>query len=703
MIITPTPQKKKQKKNQNYFISSEKKKKPKTKNLDLQIVQNNLDIIKTDKSYLQHILQSKQYRPSELLLKQFEQDINTSLLGSNVQDKRAVGSFIGITVIGVLGFLASGLNPIGLIAGAIAGGFIGQYAGRKIKKKLITNKKLLQNDLFQLKLKCLIQFGYESMKIYKNDLNTYRFFVEKIIQELKIIIFQKYFRVQFQKGLIKVQKKAILLFEKEYCLKTLRLSYKLTKIIIFSKEKFTQQDEMELLDIYLNVLSPLLLILNENYSILSHQMQIFRFKMEKLLKNYKILQILDKQELFINLEKQIQIQQIQELDKQLDKQIDIKAFERLFNTEQFKNLMENEQNKDNQQKDSNENDSKNEKQGRLIDLYINIIEQEEQKIKIEEENNNNIDEKISQNSRQNAVYFSKKKIFQPKDTIIEKRNTQQQAVFSDQVPKKNIDNDSVKSPISSKFQKKPEKQTVKDDLENKEDIQIEIKKSISKRKIEDSKISEDNGTNIFLKLVTLVQQNPEDSKHQWEKVMKKGETVGIYTKMTPGNACVLVRCEAYVENCTSEEVFIQIYNAKIRSQWDKVTQGFQVLDTISEGVDVIYFFVDPGLGVTKRDFVQQRILKRDYPEKGQITIAFFSIQHSSQPEKKGFIRAHSYIAGYVIRPVGQHTQLTIMTQSDVKGVVPKYVVNYMAARQPPKWVESMQKGCQDYRKQYQKK
>lgn len=41
--------------------------------------------------------------------------------------------------------------------------------------------------------------------------------------------------------------------------------------------------------------------------------------------------------------------------------------------------------------------------------------------------------------------------------------------------------------------------------------------------------------------------------------------------MVPSNPCVLVRAEALVEGCNSEEVFIQIYNAKIRSKWDKVT------------------------------------------------------------------------------------------------------------------------------------
>lgn len=41
--------------------------------------------------------------------------------------------------------------------------------------------------------------------------------------------------------------------------------------------------------------------------------------------------------------------------------------------------------------------------------------------------------------------------------------------------------------------------------------------------------------------------------------------------MIPGNPCVLVRAEAIVEGCNPEEVFVQIYNAKLRISWDKVT------------------------------------------------------------------------------------------------------------------------------------
>lgn len=80
--------------------------------------------------------------------------------------------------------------------------------------------------------------------------------------------------------------------------------------------------------------------------------------------------------------------------------------------------------------------------------------------------------------------------------------------------------------------------------------------------------------------------------------------------------------------------------------------------------DIIYFYIDPGFGVTKRDFLQKRAVRRDYPQKGEITIVFFSTTHPSMPETKGTIRAISHIAAYIIRPVKEGANschLTIIT------------------------------------------
>lgn len=88
-----------------------------------------------------------------------------------------------------------------------------------------------------------------------------------------------------------------------------------------------------------------------------------------------------------------------------------------------------------------------------------------------------------------------------------------------------------------------------------------------------------------------------------------------------------------------------------------------MIETLGHMQDVIYFYIDPGFGVTKRDFLQKRAVRKDYPFPGDITIIFFSIDHPSFPEKKGWIRAISHIAAYIIRPIegSKNTHLSIIT------------------------------------------
>ncbi|KAL4511627.1 hypothetical protein ABPG72_012472 [Tetrahymena utriculariae] len=955
--------------------------------------------IETDGQMINQLLEENKYRPTKEWKEQFEKDMSELLLGSEVQDKRAVGSLLGITVFGIVGFVASGLNPIGLVAGAVAGGVIGQYAGRKIKKKLLRTKKLLQFDLFTLKLNCYIKFGQELIKPCKLDINTYRFYLEKVVEEMKVAIQYHRFRQKFHKDIKKILEKFLNLLKRDFCFKALLLSYKLTKEIIKRKKyqsnnqpEFTKEEEEQIIDCVMNVLIPCLSILSDNSENLTPTMKAFKFKLEKLSKDYVILSLIEKGNL-VTSNKNKTFKQIEELDQQLDQEINIEAFERIFNPEHIKqfiikgessihnhqshgknenniqklaesgnknkNAISSQQKKPKQPqvgKDAdllqeqpsfnsnfqNNNDlNKNaedeqhsptsnqmeKKQQRIIDLYIQAIEQRNKNQisqKKEDENdigddesgvqqnimfgddankkrtttNNNPNQyptfskqhlsKIAQkeniiispgngffnqqdelleidliNQKQNSMPQQDVKLIQQssnnstfnQDTSQIKRKISNIQIQFNQLPKKqlDIDHENIKlnqyeesSAKNNNHQMQDiesqnnQYQQIKDNLElnsnsdasrfnNKKDnlsnskiannlnihnnkeqsrsfarndnrtflkmnsdesifsknepspkydkqiqlqgdhdqplkdsivgdqiiehpqrmsilrnqenrgsifkpannqnnhnpvqqkahqnfrqsivisrddnckeevvvvnipeIQKDEKMSLSVSKEEKNKLDPQTQEK-FDRLISLVQEDPEKT---WECVIKKDDIIFIYKKMIPGNPCVLVRAESLIKDCNAEEVFVQIYNAEIRSQWDKVTQGFTVIDKIQDGVDVIYFFVDPGLGVTKRDFCQTRVLKKDYPQKGQTTIVFYSIQHPSCPERKGFIRAFSHIAGYVIRPQGKDTSLTIMTQSDVKGIVPKYVVNYMAARAPPKWIESMKKGCIDYR------
>ncbi len=88
-------------------------------------------------------------------------------------------------------------------------------------------------------------------------------------------------------------------------------------------------------------------------------------------------------------------------------------------------------------------------------------------------------------------------------------------------------------------------------------------------------------------------------------------------------------------------------------------------------------------------------------------MSFMSITHPSMPPIKGTVRGETYIAGYVFKPSAKNpknSDFCILSQVDIKvfhlcwlivqGAIPKFVVNYVAARQPHEWLLKLQKACE---------
>ena len=87
----------------------------------------------------------------------------------------------------------------------------------------------------------------------------------------------------------------------------------------------------------------------------------------------------------------------------------------------------------------------------------------------------------------------------------------------------------------------------------------------------------------------------------------------------------------------------------------------------------------------------------DYPEKNSITMHFTSIDHPLMPVRRKVVRALTKISGYIIRPISDNRcSLTIISQNDVKGLIPKFIVNKFSGRAPKQWVKNLIKGCDTY-------
>lgn len=99
------------------------------------------------------------------------------------------------------------------------------------------------------------------------------------------------------------------------------------------------------------------------------------------------------------------------------------------------------------------------------------------------------------------------------------------------------------------------------------------------------------------------------------------------------------------------------------------------------------------MGVSNREFCQKRIARFNFPKNDDICLLYFSVNSEHAPKYKGHIRAHSNICGYIIEKCEGGTKLYFCVHTDVGGKIPKSLVNFVSARAPLTWIQSLKKGC----------
>ena len=142
-----------------------------------------------------------------------------------------------------------------------------------------------------------------------------------------------------------------------------------------------------------------------------------------------------------------------------------------------------------------------------------------------------------------------------------------------------------------------------------------------------------------------------------------GDNVNVYKKMTGDSPIMLLRTIAHIQNIPPDIVFETIANQEVRRGWDKVLSNFEIIEDHPEkGVSILYYMIKTPIGVSNRDFLQQRKVRKNYPAPGMITMHFKSVTHPKCPEKPKTVRAETIISGYIIEPEGINgTKLTSLS------------------------------------------
>ncbi len=121
--------------------------------------------------------------------------------------------------------------------------------------------------------------------------------------------------------------------------------------------------------------------------------------------------------------------------------------------------------------------------------------------------------------------------------------------------------------------------------------------------------------------------------------------------------------------------------------------------------EILYMSLEsPVFFIKNRDWVQQRKAWKKTPNDNTFILHFKSVELDDVPETDKCVRAHTYISGYFVTKISENKSLLIIiAMNDIKGSIPKWLVNRESAKAPKKWVENLKKGMEIIRSNNKKK
>ncbi|KAK3917658.1 START domain-containing protein 10 [Frankliniella fusca] len=188
-------------------------------------------------------------------------------------------------------------------------------------------------------------------------------------------------------------------------------------------------------------------------------------------------------------------------------------------------------------------------------------------------------------------------------------------------------------------------------------------------KIGEVKVADDQD---FLNLKHLVEDEPG-----WTLEFNK-ENTKVWTKAAPTTNFKMVKVNAAFPNVDPDVLYDVLHDPEYRKVWDTHMIEQHDIGSLNPNNDLGYYAMTCPSPVSKRDFV----LQRSWLDTGQEKyIINHSVFHKGFPPRKDFIRAKSYITGFLVRPSKTHgCYLDYVSQSDPCGKLPSVLVNKLTQK-----------------------
>jgi hypothetical protein len=198
------------------------------------------------------------------------------------------------------------------------------------------------------------------------------------------------------------------------------------------------------------------------------------------------------------------------------------------------------------------------------------------------------------------------------------------------------------------------------------------------------------------KSIEILLGEENETGGDWSEVSKVedeyGNKIEVFKFRLPSG---LYKLKAFVDvnGITPAVVHNVLYDIEERVKWDSGGKDMQVVEKINDNLDIIYFWAKAPPGFSNREFLQSRYSRID--SDGTHYICYRSVKHDKFPETKSKVRAYTQLSGYVIRPKEGGCRVTFLSNNDIKGTCPGWVINLLAGFFMKKWLFVLRNACYD--------
>jgi hypothetical protein len=187
----------------------------------------------------------------------------------------------------------------------------------------------------------------------------------------------------------------------------------------------------------------------------------------------------------------------------------------------------------------------------------------------------------------------------------------------------------------------------------------------------------------------------DETGNGWEEMYKTAELT-LWRKVSAEAAINIVKIKTFFADVEPATMYDVLHDHYFRREWDSHIIDGSIVEMIDGFNEVGYYSCSMPMPLSKRDFLNHRTW-RVFPDSNTWVIFNHSVTHPGCPDRSGFQRGWSYLSGYMLRKrEAGGTDLTYYTQSDPRGWIPSWLINWVSTKLTPQLIGTVHAAALKY-------